>query len=108
MICYRLVSPESREAIANGEIAKDSIPEFYLDSTAIVDKDIDTENAKQVKDEESTSLQEISQIASDIHLNKDNEKKTREKSREKKEKKHNKHKKSSKKHSKPKSKEYYC
>ena len=100
------MSPESHEAIANGEIAKDSIPEFYLDVSVSDNKpevnkcDISANTAGvDCKLEDVVVPSNTLCDVGDKHITKNKKEK-----KEKKEKKHKKHTKSSKKHSKSRSK----
>ena len=97
------MSPETREALSNGEIAKDAIPEFYLDATVPDDNTEEIQKETYATSAEIESKPDDDDTTSETKSDVSNKHKEKDK-KEKKEKKHKKHTKSSKKHSKSKSK----
>lgn len=85
-----IVSPESKEAVMNGEIAKDAIPEFYLDDN-LLSKSVEAKesNDKVEGANEAVSVENVesSSGASDKSKEKKDKKEKMEKKEKRKEKK---------------------
>ena len=84
-----VVSPESKEAVLNGEIAKDAIPEFYLDDNMLpkpFEKKESNEEVLVAKDADLDDNVIISTSGSDKSRGKKDRKEKKEKKKEKKEK----------------------